>query len=57
MTTKPLGSFDIITDKSGKTRVVANRKAQLAKLSLPKRIAAEKGKTTGVRVVRRGPKA
>ena len=57
MSTKAIGSFDIITDKSGKTRVVANRKAQLAKLSLPKRIAAEKGKTTGVRVVRRGPKA
>lgn len=52
MTTNPLGSFDIITDKSGKTRVVANRKAQLAKLPLPKRIAAVKGKKTGVRVVK-----
>jgi hypothetical protein len=44
-----LDNFKILDGK-----VVADLKRSLASLPLPKRIAAVKGKKTGVRVVKRG---
>lgn len=53
MSTRPIGSnYKIIRDKDGKTKVILDRKAQLAKLNLSKRLQVQGVGNSKVRVAR-----
>ena len=53
MSTRSIGSgYKIIRDKDGKTKVILDRKAQLAKLNLSKRLQVQGAGNSKVRVAR-----